>query len=309
MEKIYKCVCGKEFKSSQAINGHKANCIKYLKNQFADAQAVLDDRQRRAATAGKNAPNIRKARSKAHKTQIDLIEQSQMTQWISEQHKCERCGKVMTEKFGSGRFCSRACANSKVHSEETKQKISKALKRSESHLKAAQQSNAKRKSVCKELYYSNPNYCKVCEKIIPYEKRYRKTCSDTCLKISNKANGGLKEGSVKNYKAGYYKGIRCDSSWELAFLVYNLDHGIPIKRNTESFSYKLHNQEHKYYPDFIIDDTYIEIKNYINEMVQAKIDYFPYKDKYQLLLYNDLKLYIDYCEKTYGKDYWCSLYD
>ena len=32
-------------------------------------------------------------------------------------------------------------------------------------------------------------------------------------------------------------------------------------------------------------------------------------NKYQLLLYNDLKLCIDYCEKTYGKDYWCSLYD
>jgi hypothetical protein len=38
---------------------------------------------------------------------------------------CERCGKVVedSEKFGSGRFCSRACANTRQHSVETKEKI------------------------------------------------------------------------------------------------------------------------------------------------------------------------------------------
>ena len=38
---------------------------------------------------------------------------------------CERCGKTVAdnEKFGSGRFCSRACANTRERSEETKEKI------------------------------------------------------------------------------------------------------------------------------------------------------------------------------------------
>ena len=36
---------------------------------------------------------------------------------------CEKCGKVTEEKFGSGRFCSRACANTRKHSEATKEKI------------------------------------------------------------------------------------------------------------------------------------------------------------------------------------------
>jgi hypothetical protein len=36
----------------------------------------------------------------------------------------------MTEKFGSGRFCSKACANSKNHSEETKQKIANSTRQS-----------------------------------------------------------------------------------------------------------------------------------------------------------------------------------
>ena len=47
---------------------------------------------------------------------------------------CERCGKVVedSDKFGSGRFCSRSCANSRQHSEETKHKLSIAAKNNES---------------------------------------------------------------------------------------------------------------------------------------------------------------------------------
>lgn len=42
---------------------------------------------------------------------------------------CERCGKAVGDfdKFGSGRFCSRACANARSHSKETKDKIRKSV--------------------------------------------------------------------------------------------------------------------------------------------------------------------------------------
>jgi len=43
--------------------------------------------------------------------------------------KCEKCEKDHDGKFGSGRFCSRSCANSKVFSEESKRKKSEANKR------------------------------------------------------------------------------------------------------------------------------------------------------------------------------------
>ena len=38
---------------------------------------------------------------------------------------CERCNKVVEDdqKFGSGRFCSRSCANSHKHSDEWKNNI------------------------------------------------------------------------------------------------------------------------------------------------------------------------------------------
>ena len=41
---------------------------------------------------------------------------------------CENCGKESTEKFGSGRFCSRSCANSRTFSDEAKQKKRVAVK-------------------------------------------------------------------------------------------------------------------------------------------------------------------------------------
>ena len=44
-------------------------------------------------------------------------------------YTCERCGKLVEEadKFGSGRFCSRACANTRDHSAETKERIRQGL--------------------------------------------------------------------------------------------------------------------------------------------------------------------------------------
>lgn len=40
-------------------------------------------------------------------------------------YKCQKCNKDVFVQYGSGKFCSRACANSRVLSTETKIKISK----------------------------------------------------------------------------------------------------------------------------------------------------------------------------------------
>ena len=42
---------------------------------------------------------------------------------------CEKCGKEIDGSFGSGRFCSRSCANSRIRTEELKQRVSKKLKK------------------------------------------------------------------------------------------------------------------------------------------------------------------------------------
>ena len=72
--------------------------------------------------------------------------------------------------------------------------------------------------------------------------------NDSFNKINKKYNlGGFKEGSVRNYKSGWYRGIHCDSSWELAFVIYYLDHNINIERCTEKRIYILDNKEYKIY--------------------------------------------------------------
>ncbi len=86
-------------------------------------------------------------------------------------------------------------------------------------------------------------------------------------------HGGLRAGSGRG-KSGWYKGYWCDSSWELAWVIYNLEHEIKFERNRIGFSYIFEHKVHKYYPDFIIDNTFYEIKGYISKQVEEKIRQF-----------------------------------
>lgn len=111
------------------------------------------------------------------------------------------------------------------------------------------------------------------------------------------------------YKFGYYKGIKCDSGWELAFLVYMLDNGKNIYRNKEGFDYFVGNKKHRFYPDFIMDGVYYEIKGRFNDVVEAKISYFPSDKKLIIISGKEIKPYINYCIDKYGRDYLSTLYD
>ena len=118
-------------------------------------------------------------------------------------------------------------------------------------------------------------------------------------KISLKS-GGYRRGSGRG-KKGWYKGYWCDSSWELAWVIYNLEHDVSFSRNRIGFDYQYNNKTYKYYPDFIIDNTYYEIKGYMNDKVNAKIKSFP--NKLIVLYKNDMKPYLEYVKKKYGKDF------
>lgn len=115
-------------------------------------------------------------------------------------------------------------------------------------------------------------------------------------------SGGLRHGAGRG-KKGRYNGIWCDSSWELAFVIYNLEHNIIIKRNKDYFEYTYNNETHKYFPDFIINDEYIEIKGFDTDKVNAKIEQFP-KDKILKVYHKeDLTEVFDYVINKYGNDF------
>lgn len=106
-------------------------------------------------------------------------------------------------------------------------------------------------------------------------------------------------------KSGRYKNIWCDSSWELAFVIWCQDNNKNIKRNTEKFQYIWENKKKNYIPDFIVDGELIEIKGWSTNQWKAKelqvknITVF-YKDK--------MKPILDYVVKNYGKNF-IKLYD
>jgi hypothetical protein len=139
-------------------------------------------------------------------------------------------------------------------------------------------------------------YCS--EDIIHKDNQIRKYHKECWLKCS----GGVKRGSSRG-KCGWYKSYWCDSSYELAWVIYNLDNNIIFSRNKIGFDYVYEGENHKYYPDFILDDgNYIEIKNFSSELTDAKLKHFPHE--IQILYKWDIKKEIlPYVINKYGKDF------
>ena len=337
MEKLYQCICGKTFNNPQKFNGHKSHCKIHheakgtLDAYIAKQQHLLD----------RSVEETLKRSAKKRELQNE--------RWISEKHTCEKCGALITEKYGSGRFCSKACANSRKHSEESRNKVSTSLK--------AKHVTSTNKLKAIEKYNTSPKYCKHCGIIIPYENRRQKYCSAGCrahkeqpfidkvkkparycpicnLEISQEtpwrkfcsnecsrkgkslirknlfAEGKIQHANVKGiYKYGTYKGFYCDSSWELAFIMFCLDNSIMICRNrTESFCYTYKGSNHRFFPDFKIGDKFVEIKGRKTGEVDSKIACIPNGISFEILYYKDMKFYISYAEEHYGKDFY-TLYD
>ena len=129
----------------------------------------------------------------------------------------------------------------------------------------------------------------------------KKHTEETRRLMSEKC-GGYRKGSGRG-KSGWYKGIFCDSSWELAFVVYHKDHNNEISRNKEKFSYIFEGTVHYYFPDFIVNGKLFEIKGYKNKAWPYKLEQFP-KDRGLIVLEeDDMIKYLKYVTDKYGKDF------
>lgn len=241
---------------------------------------------------------------------------------------CKQCGKVFTEKYSkhsSGDFCCRKCAKQYANKFVDRDKLSKTMKElvrigkvklpQYKKSKTLQYKKSKTLIEIQNEYNDNPKICPICGKTIPYEKRKKKTCSMECgrklatLNNPYKNCGGYREGSSKG-KHGYYKGIWCDSTYELAYLIYCLDHNIDIKRCTEAFEYELNGKKHTYHPDFVVEGIITEIKNYYRQENDIKLNSIN-KEK-RIYYYEDLIYCFDYVAKTYNKKYrkrWNNFYE
>lgn len=149
------------------------------------------------------------------------------------------------------------------------------------------------------------NYSESISKSIKNKKR-KPLSDDTKQKLSII----MKEKYSKNppkvagrSKCGWYKGFYCRSSWELAYLIYHLEHNINIESVTSGFKYIWEGSEHTYFPDFYLPDTntYVEIKGYYSKQSLEKTKQF--EGNLLVLRYRELQIYLDYVVNKYGDDF------
>lgn len=141
---------------------------------------------------------------------------------------CQHCGVLVSETYGSGKFCSRACANSRINSGPTE--AFKAKKQAENEAK----------------YLENPHKCKFCGKPLQYSRRYRNTCSSECAKARirklDKSHEEIKGKNVSgrhivykvinDFDSRYYIGVR---KTEKADFDGYLGSGIHIRRMVKHY--------------------------------------------------------------------------
>lgn len=253
----------------------------------------------------------------------DLFKGKQISERITLKKVCPRCNsefeitntesEIRRNKVKN--YCSDKCARARPQTDETKEKIGKSIKSNIEIIKSYENSFEeiifeeklseeiiripKPKSKNRKYLY---NYiCLLCNKEGSSTSKKTKRHADCYKKVS----GGYRKGSGFG-KSGWYKGFYCDSSWELAFIIYHLDNNLSIERNKEGFEYVYENETHLYYPDFIINGEYYEIKNFFSDLTESKISQFPYK--LNILYKEEINPYLDYTINKYSKNF-ISLYD
>ena len=230
-----------------------------------------------------------------------------------EKHICSYgCGQEAIYQLKCGKWCCSKSVNScpemrRKNSQGSKEYIKKYGKKSSRGMTGKIPWN---KGLSK---YTDERVAKIAEKAsVSLTGKSHPQLEETRVKISKtmkeRGLGGFRVGSGRG-KKGWYKGYYCDSTWELAYVIYNLEHDISFKRNTKSFEYKFNNELKRYYPDFILENgEYVEVKGYYTKQFSAKVSQFPTEEILIVLDKKTIKPYLDYTMGKYGKDFY-NLYE
>jgi hypothetical protein len=202
---------------------------------------------------------------------------------------CPKCG-IEHEKPGT--FCSRSCANAREQSPETKARISKSLVGRANCTKGKLRATRVEKT------------CPECEVVfVTPVSSTQKYCCSLCAR---KNLGGYREGSGRA-KTGYYRGFYCGSTYELCWLIYQLDHDVGVSR----FGGLLESGGVKYIPDFIQDGKIVEIKGYENQDSVDRKTKVANECGYDVVVLrkDDLQHCFDWVRQRYGTNKYHELYD
>lgn len=145
---------------------------------------------------------------------------------------------------------------------------------------------------------------------------------DTCLsRYGVEVYTQSDEYSKKRVSKFLFSNFRFDSSWELIYYIYCVDHNVPIEVHPCSIPYSVEGKLHYYQPDFLINnDTLVEIKgnhflnehkelvnpfNRSNHQKQKDIQKMKCMQENNVLLITSTELQpcVDYVFEKYGKNY------
>lgn len=171
--------------------------------------------------------------------------------------KCRKCNGNHDGSFGSGQFCNRSCANSRIQTPKINKQRSEKMK------------GKRIGNVIITFMGYEKRKCTICNgKFDVKVANHRKTCGSKCTLILIKRNikgkvGGYRENSVRGKHIKYKKKdgeiVKLQSTYE-EIVAKELD-----KNNIQWLrpSYFTYDENRKYYPDFyLIDyDVYLDPKN------------------------------------------------
>ena len=156
----------------------------------------------------------------------------------------------MTEKFGTGRFCSRECANSRTHSPETKTKISRGVNlhniiKSNIYIKDDNES-------LEELLKPKEYFCKLCgKKLLKKNKSgYCKDCYSKAVPYSESAKEKQRVAMTGRSRWNIHRNQ--PSYAEKFFEQVLINNNIPYKKE---YQVKREDDYHCYYLDFLLPNS------------------------------------------------------
>ena len=288
---IYICTCGKQFDNSQAYNGHRCHCKQYQIETYGEEHYQ------------KNKELILARCANASKTLHNTLlkkKQERLEKWVSEQHTCEHCGKIMTEKYGSGRFCSKICGCSHRHlSENSRKKISETLK---AHFeKTTNKKEPPKCSICGKPLKKQPK-TGLCQDCLRYTEEGRKIRSDISQKsqkniIAEGRHKGWQPRNIKSKSEEYFAQILDTNKIEYKreFPVkqnYLLD--FFICKNNKLVDVEIDGKQHNYKDRIKLDkirDEFLQQKGYIIYRIK-----WPYRNSVnsQQLIKNNIDNFISF---------------
>ena len=242
--------------------------------------------------------------------------------------KCENCGNEHDGSYGSGRFCSRSCKCAFN---------AKKVKNHKCNFKNQHSPHGTWKcEQCQIIFetrsklFEHNHKCHPIPKGQIWNKGLTKETDARVKKIADNIHDGYKSGKLKPSflgkhhseetkrklakhggirshsgwgKQGRYHGFWCNSTWELAWIIYQEEHGVKFEKYYGYFDYTFKGVNHKYYPDFQLEDgTIVELKGYNSEQWQAKLASVPSDKKILVLYKKDMKPILEYVINKYDKN-------